>query len=101
MIDPIREDLIFLSVAPRHYPGGAGGKKVHVSRVYRDIHDGCRGVFLEAVRTPKLATSREAIARFFLRLGELDRGVRPGIPRSLRSAPADPRVEEALDGLGL
>ena len=70
MIDPLAEELIPPTEAAALYPRTARGKKVHVSRVYRDMSRGVRGVVLESIATPRLATSRQAVARFFGRLSE-------------------------------
>ena len=98
-IDPLTEDLITPAAATALYPRGPGGRKVHVSRVYRDMKIGVRGVRLESVKTPRLATSRQAVARFFARLSE---GSRPAV--ALSRHPAQQRnsnaVEQELDRLG-
>lgn len=100
MIDPLVEDLITPAEAADLYPKGRGGRKVHVAVVYRHMGPGVRGVVLESVRTPRLATSRQAVARFFRRLSEVRR------PPTLAN-PADPArgqavraVEQELDRLG-
>ena len=59
--------------AARLFPRGANGKYPHVSKLYRLARHGSFGVVLESIRTPRLATSREAVARFFCRLGEANR----------------------------
>jgi hypothetical protein len=68
VIDPLREKSLIPRLATEHYPRNSWGKKVHVSRVYRDMLVGKNGVKLECLRTPRLVTSKEAIARFFQRL---------------------------------
>ena len=100
MIDPLLEELISLQMATRYYPLRPGGRKVHVSRVYRDIERGSHGCFLDAVRTPTLATSREAIARYFACLTEAGRRAPP---RAVATPTRDrsERVERSLDRLGL
>ena len=99
MIDPLVEQLISPTVATGLYPRGPDGKKVHVSKVYRDMKRGHRGVFLESVHTPKLATSREAVARFFHRLGESYRSPSPVAAPASRGRKAE-AVERELDSLG-
>ena len=64
MIDPLTEELVSPREAAKLYPRGRGGKVVHVSRVYRDILHGHDGIRLESISTPRLATSRQAVARF-------------------------------------
>ena len=99
MIDPLTEEVIYPNAAIKLYPRGADGRTPHVSRIYRDMKRGCGGVVLESVRTPKLATSREAVARFFRRLTEAAE------PAGTKPMPARPRstrdVEHELDRLGL
>jgi hypothetical protein len=100
VIDPLLEDLITPSDATSLYPRGPTGKKVHVSKVYRDMNQGVRGVFLESIRTPRIATSRQAVARFFRLLTELSRS--PRQPTSTRESHqrAGDRVDQELDRLG-
>lgn len=97
-IDLAQEDLISPLEATRHYPSGPMGRKAHVSRVYRDMTRGFRGIVLESIRTPKLATSRQAIARFFRHLTEAGRRDNPAPSAAPRRSP-DPRVERELDRL--
>jgi hypothetical protein len=75
VIDPLTEEIIWPRVAARMFPRGENGKYPHISKIYRLMKTGCRGVVLESIRTPRLATSREAVARFFCRLGEVNRAV--------------------------
>ena len=101
MIDPLEEELITPADAARYYPRGPSGRRVHVSRVYRDMLHGHDGVVLESIRTPRLATSREAVGRFFTRLTEKTRGDRPmptAVGVSARNLDA---VTRQLDALGL
>lgn len=56
-------------------PRRRGGKKLHVSTLFRWASRGCRGVKLETVRVGgTLCSSRDALARFFERLSAADRG---------------------------
>ncbi len=99
-IDPESEDLLWPNEAPTLYPRGPGGRKVHISRVYRDMKTGRDGIVLESIRTPRLATSRQAVARYFRRLTEADRlhgRVTSNEPPKKRD---DERVEHELDRLG-
>lgn len=69
VIDVSSEALVALSVVPRYLPRRRGGKKPHVSCIYRWTTSGCRGVVLESVQVGGTrCTSREALARFFERL---------------------------------
>jgi hypothetical protein len=101
MSDPLTEDVILPGTATGLFPRQPNGKKIHVSVIYRYMKHGCRGVILESVRTPRLATSRQAIARFFQRLSE------PAQPTGLLvSTPAarereNRNVEQELDWLGI
>lgn len=101
MIDPLVEDLITPAEATALYPRGPNGKKVHVSKVYRDMNRGVWGIVLESINTPRLATSRQAVARFFQQLSEASRPAAP----AMHNDPARGRanhvvVEQELDRLG-
>src|SRR4051812_46174754 len=102
MIDPLSEDTIWPTVAADLYPRGPEGRKVHVSRVYRDMKRGRYGIVLESIHTPRLATSRQAVARFFQRLTEVRQSASG---RTSQTEPARERanveVERELDRLGL
>ena len=100
MIDPLREELITPKEATHHYPRNSKGRKVHVARVYRDIQIGKQGVKLESLRTPRLVTSREAIARFFQRLSDGATQQSPVLTRQNRSRDEE-RIERELDRLGI
>jgi hypothetical protein len=102
MIDLHKEALICPVEATNLYPRSASGKKVHVSRIYRDMIRGHRGILLESVRTPRLATSKEAVARFFSRLTQLHnpRATTASHRENSATNKSDPRVELELDRLG-
>lgn len=69
MIDPNMEVLISLTDAAKSLPRRRGGKKPHVTCLYRWTVAGCRGVILESIQVGGTrCTSREALARFFRRL---------------------------------
>ncbi len=69
MIDPNHETLISLTQAAKALPARRGGKKPHVSCLYRWTTAGCRGVILESIQVGGTrCTSKEALARFFERL---------------------------------
>ena len=69
MIDPLSEELISLSTAAKLVPNRRGGRRTHVSCIYRWTTAGCRGVILESIQCGGTrCTSKEAVARFFARL---------------------------------
>jgi hypothetical protein len=101
MIDPLREELITPAEAARCDPRKADGRRARVRRVDRDRPRGPHGVRLESVRTPRRATSREAVARFFARLTEAP-GDGTVVGPAGGPASRDARlVEVALDAPGL
>jgi hypothetical protein len=66
VIDPSSEVLISLSEAAKSLPRRRGGKRPHVSCLYRWTTRGCRGVILESIQIGGTrCTSAEALARFF------------------------------------
>lgn len=65
-IDPLSETLLSLTDAARSLPARRGGKKPHVSAMYRWTKTGCKGIILESLQVGGTrCTSREALARFF------------------------------------
>ncbi|NQT14479.1 MAG: DUF1580 domain-containing protein [Planctomycetes bacterium] len=50
MIDPIKETLLSLSDAAKSLPARRGGKRPHVSCLYRWTTTGCKGVVLESLQ---------------------------------------------------
>ncbi len=65
------ETLLSVADVPRCLPSRPGGRRVHVSAVYRWIHRGVRCVRLEAVRVGgTMYTSEEALERFARRLSQ-------------------------------
>jgi hypothetical protein len=57
---------------------------------------------LESIRTPRIATSRQAVARFFRMLSELHQpSGQVTIPSRAERGELDRRVEQELDQLGL
>jgi hypothetical protein len=80
MIDPNSETLISLADAAKILPRRRGGRRAHVSCIYRWTTAGCKGVILESIQVGGTrCTFREALARFFQRL---TRGDSPALPRS-------------------
>ncbi len=66
MIDPTTESLVSLTEAARLLPARRGGKRPHVSSLYRWTKAGRRGVVLESIQVGGTrCTSKEALARFF------------------------------------
>lgn len=68
MIDVLTESILTPLEAVAYFPRH-GGKKVHVSAIYRYMRRGLRGVVLESIQCGSLrCTSRQAVARFLSRL---------------------------------
>lgn len=68
-IDPHTETLFSLTEAARLLPKRRGGKRPHLSCIYRWTTRGCKGVILESIQIGGTrCTSREALGRFFERL---------------------------------
>ena len=66
MIDSTKETLISLADAAKNLPRRRGGRKPHVSCLYRWTTSGCKGVVLESLQVSGTrCTSKEALARFF------------------------------------
>lgn len=62
----LSENLISLTEAAQLCPKRRGGKKVHLSCVYRWTVAGCKGVVLECIQVGGTrCTSVEALERFF------------------------------------
>jgi hypothetical protein len=69
MIDSTRETLIALADVPSHLPNRRGGKRPHVSCIYRWAQRGCKGIKLETLQCGGTkVTSLEALQRFFEQL---------------------------------
>ena len=69
MIDATTENLVSLTDAAKLLPTRRGGKRPHVSCIYRWTVSGCKGIKLESVQVGGTrCTSREALSRFFERL---------------------------------
>ncbi len=70
MID-LSETILSLSDASRRLPARRGGKRPHVSCIYRWTTVGCKGVVLESLPVGGTrCTSVEALERFFKTLAE-------------------------------
>lgn len=71
MIDPLTEKVISLADAAKGLPTRRAGKHAHISCVYRWTVSGCKGIKLESIQIGGTrCTSREALSRFFDRLGK-------------------------------
>lgn len=73
MIDSAIETLISLANVPKspELPRRRGGKRIHVSTLYRWATAGCKGIVLETIQVGGTrCTSREALQRFFERLSQ-------------------------------
>ena len=72
MIDMNAESLIPLRDVPKLLPLRHGGKRIHLSAIYRWISRGIRGVRLDAIKVGGTTyTSSEAIQRFARGLSKL------------------------------
>jgi len=100
VIDALNEEVISPKEATRYYPRDNLGRKVHVSTVYRHATVGVRGILLESIRTPRMCTSKEAIARFFQRLSERTNTDAPARP-VVNQQRHEKQIEAELDRLGL
>ena len=98
-IDLVSEQILSFPEAVRLLPRRRRGRRPHISTLYRWAK-GARGVRLEVIRTPGgLATSAEAIQRFFERLSA---PTEASPSRTARQRERDnKRVERELDDLGL
>jgi len=66
MIDPNTETMLSLIEATKTLPARRGGKRPHVSCLYRWTTSGCKGVILESLQVGGTrCTSKEALGRFF------------------------------------
>ena len=94
-IDPNQETLLSLTKAAKGLPARRGGKRPHVSCLYRWTTAGCRGEILESIQVGATrCTSKEALARFFDRLTYSDGSPDTTSPdRRKRAAAADRELE--------
>ena len=92
-IDPNKEDLLSLTEATKVIPK-VNRKRMAKSTLWRWCRKGLRGVHLEYVRVGRdIATSREALNRFFVALAEADASLDD--PKPLRLPRANrPRYSE-------
>ena len=101
MIDALTEQIISLTDAARILPARRGGKRVHVSCIYRWTNAGCRGVILESIQIGGTrCTSREALARFFDRLTH-SQGDAPPLRTLAKRQRASEAAAEELGRMGI
>jgi hypothetical protein len=102
MINPNSEALTSLADAARTLPRRRGGKKPHVSCIYRWTTSGCRGVTLESIQIGGTrCTSNEALNRFFTRLTRATNPEAPptGTPARRRRAAASAEQQLQREGV--
>ena len=103
MIDPLTEQIVSLTDAAKLLPARRGGKRPHVSCLYRWTVSGCKGIKLESLQVGGTrCTSREALARFFERLGQAtlsDRDL-PTVRTPSQRARANAQAERELTETG-
>lgn len=104
MIDPLSEQIVSLTDATKFLPTRRGGKRPHISCIYRWTVSGCKGVKLESLQVGGTrCTSREALARFFERLSQatgIDREL-PTIRTPSQRARDDARAKRELIQAGV
>lgn len=99
-IDLNSETVISLTEAARLLPARRGGKRPHVSCIYRWTVTGCRGALLDSIQIGGTrCTSREALARFFERLTMGSRDIQPRRTPAQRERAAA-KAEQELERLG-
>jgi hypothetical protein len=93
---PLTEEIRALSEWPKLLPTRRGGKRIHVSCLYRWALHGVYGVRLETLQVGgTTCTSREALERFFAALA---RSHRDGPPKpAARSATSTRRAREVAE----
>jgi len=97
MIKLTSEEVITLTEAATRLPRLRGGKRIHLSTLYRWAQNGVRGERLETIRVGgTICTSTESLQRFCDRLSKEPK---PSLsPRRLREIR---RAEELADRLGI
>ena len=100
MIDSTHENLISLADVPGHLPDRRGGKRPHVSCIYRWCQKGVRGIKLEVLQIGGTkCTSLKALQRFFERLSAAGNGEAPPVrtvgQRQRASEKADAELAKA------
>jgi hypothetical protein len=84
MIDANTETLLSFAEATKGLPRRRGGRKPHVSTLYRWADGGCKGIRLESLQVGGTrCTSAEALQRFFSALtAQTTHGTQPAGTRS-------------------
>jgi hypothetical protein len=101
MIDHSTERIISLTEAAKRCPKRRGGKRPHVSCIYRWTTTGCRGVILESIQIGGTrCTSEEALGRFFQRLS-LPGESAPAIRTLARQRVASEGAAKKLERIGV
>ena len=92
----LSEQVVSIAETPKRIPPMKGGRRVHISTVYRWALRGVRGVVLETIMIGgRRCTSVEAMSRFFERLSNQSR---EGTESYKRPRKVDrKRVEKELD----
>jgi len=99
-IDLNSEEVISLTEATKLLPRRRGGKRPHVSCLYRWTTVGCRGVVLESLQAGGTrCTSCQALSRFCQRLTEAA-GISDSVASSVDEQSAQ-QAEEQLDAAGI
>ena len=102
MIDSAQETLVALADVPAHLPARRGGKRPHVSCIYRWAQRGCRGIKLEVIQVGGTScTSLEALQRFFERLTAARNGEEPAGRTRRQRKTSHERATKALESAGL
>lgn len=102
MISINSESLIPLSEVPQHLPRRPGGKKIHVSTVFRWALRGCNGTRLETCQVGSLRyTSVEALGRFVERRSAPEADERPRHTSRRVTGARGQAMDAALDANGL
>lgn len=96
MIDTNTETLLSFAEATKGLPRRRGGRKPHVSTLYRWADAGCRGIRLESIQIGGTrCTSAEALQRFFSALtAQAIPGAQPAGTRS--TAARDRAYQQAV-----
>jgi hypothetical protein len=98
MIDSLTEEIVTLAEAAKLCPKRRGGRPTHPSCLYRWTSAGCKGVVLESLQVGGTrCTSREALARFFVKLTAAANGTPALPPVSKQQRRAMEAVEKQLD----
>jgi hypothetical protein len=101
MIDHSTERIISLTEAAKGCPKRRGGKRPHVSCVYRWTTIGCRGVILESIQIGGTrCTSEEALGRFFQRLS-LPADPMPAVRTSAKRQADSQKAGKKLERMGV